>query len=903
MNIRTNIFASLCIIGCMGTSAHNRTLPEAGYAEALSKPKQTTSTTYTQHIEKATTFKVTKKTASPRETVNFNREWKYARGDFQYAESPSMRDDTWESIGLPHSFSMPYFMSKDFYTGYGWYRKYFTLSSVDLKKKLFLEFDGVFQEVEIYINGKLAGSHIGGYTGFSIDISSYVKEGHNLVAIRVNNLWKPDVAPRAGEHVFSGGIYRNVRLVKKEPVYIAWYGTSITTPDLEANGGKSAIVHISTDVCNQTGSVGKFILVTEIKDNNDRLVTRASSTSKIGSGNKAKIKQATRAITNPHLWSPEQPTLYKAVSLLYKDGQLLDRYETTFGFRWFKWTADKGFFLNGIHRFFKGANVHQDQAGWGDAVTETAMQRDVEMMKEAGFDFIRGSHYPHAPAFTKACDEVGMLFWSEAPFWGIGGFKPDGYWDSSAYPVNAKDTAKFEASALQQLEEMIHIHRNHPSIIAWSMCNEAFFSAPSAMPGVRRLLKRMVTLSHQLDPSRPAAIGGSQRPLGNERIDRIGDIGGYNGDGSTLPDFQNPGIPNVVSEYGSTTADRPGEYAPGWGDLKKDDGWIGRSWRSGQAIWCGFDHGSIAGSSLGKMGIVDYFRIQKRAWYWYRNEYKQIAPPEWAKEGVPAKLKLKASRTSDILADGTDDVLLTVTILDSLNKEISNSPDVTLKLVSGPGEFPTGPSITFSQKSDIRIADGKAAITFRSYYAGTAVIEATSPELQPSRITISFTGAPQYVEGQTPAAAERPYTRYVCNKQTTVIQTFGCNNPTFASSQRAQHTAGLAADGNTSTWWEATSDDQSPSWILDTEKALALEQIKLQFPREYNYRYVVEVSDDRNAWVTVLDKRNNTANELKEEILFTGQQEKPYGRFIRIRFVAGTYTALAEVEVSGIVRQ
>ena len=101
------------------------------------------------------------------------------------------------------------------------------------------------------------------------------------------------------------------------------------------------------------------------------------------------------------------------------------------------------------------------------------------------------------------------------------------------------------------------------------MCNEAFFSAPEAMDGVRELLKKMVALSHQLDPTRPAAIGGAQRPLGVGRIDKLGDIGGYNGDGATQPDFLNPGIPGVVSEYGSTTADRPGEYMPGWGDWKR----------------------------------------------------------------------------------------------------------------------------------------------------------------------------------------------------------------------------------------------------------------------------------------------------------------------------------------------
>lgn len=154
---------------------------------------------------------------------------------------------------------------------------------------------------------------------------------------------------------------------------------------------------------------------------------------------------------------------------------------------------------------------------------------------------------------------------------------------------------------------------------------------------MRKLLEETVKLSKQLDPTRPAAVGGAQRPLGEKRIDKLGDIAGYNGDGSYIPEFQQPGMPTVVSEYGSTTADRPGEYDPGWGDLAKNNAQNGFPWRSGQAIWCAFDHGSIAGSALGKMGIIDYFRIPKRAWYWYRNAYRGITPPEWPqKEHLPA---------------------------------------------------------------------------------------------------------------------------------------------------------------------------------------------------------------------------------------------------------------------------
>ena len=540
---------------------------------------------------------------SPRQTINFNRGWKYCQGDFDHAARPGFDDSEWEKIGLPHSFSTPYFMSKDFYVGYGWYRKAFPVKKEILGKKSFLEFDGVFQEAEIFVNGHLAGTHKGGYTGFSIDISAYLKEGKNLVAVRVNNCWRPDLAPRAGEHVFSGGIYRNVRLVIKSPTYIDWYGTWVTTPDLAENKGKSGSVHIRTDVCNASGKTDTYRLLTTVVDAQGKEVSSVSTSQVLPDNATYTFEQQTKEIQAPQLWHPNHPALYKVISSLYHGQELIDRYETAFGFRWFEWTADRGFFLNGEHLYFKGANVHQDHAGWGDAVTETGMRRDIRLVKEAGFDLIRGSHYPHSPAFSQACDEIGMLFWAENAFWGIGGHKGDGYWNASAYPVNESDRAEFENSVKAQLKELIHIHRNHPSIIVWSMSNEPFFTAPETINPMRKLLEETVKLSKQLDPTRPAAVGGAQRPLGEKRIDKLGDIAGYNGDGSYIPEFQQPGMPTVVSEYGSTTADRPGEYDPGWGDLAKNNAQNGFPWRSGQAIWCassitsGFP--SVPGTGIG----------------------------------------------------------------------------------------------------------------------------------------------------------------------------------------------------------------------------------------------------------------------------------------------------------------
>lgn len=833
-----------------------------------------------------------------REVVNLNREWTYQRGDFPGAERAAYDDSRWEHIGLPHSFSIPYFMSSEFYTGYGWYRKTLPLSREDLRKELYLEFDGVFQEAEIYVNGSLAGTHRGGYTGFSVRVTPFARQGDNQVAVRVNNLWRPDLAPRGGEHVFSGGIYRNVRLVKKHPVHIDWYGTWITTPTLAANQGRSSMVRVRTEVVNESGKADSYTLRSKVMDSHGQVLSVQETTQEVNPGQPVTFDQTTEELAGVALWSPAHPRLYTLVSELYHDEELIDQEENTFGFRWFEWTADRGFFLNGEHYYFHGANVHQDQAGWGDAVTEEAMRRDVRMIKEAGFDIIRGSHYPHAPAFAKACDQEGMLFWSETAFWATAGPKVDGSWTASAYPVRAQDIEEFERTAVQQLTDMIRINRNSPSIVVWSVSNEPFFTDDSTLPAVRNLLKKLVDTAHRLDPTRPAAVGGAQRPLGEGRIDLIGDVAGYNGDGANIPDFQQPGIPSVVTEYGSTLADRPGEYIPGWGDLARDEGWKGRPWRSGQIIWCGFDHGSIFGPNMAKLGIIDYFRLPKRSWYWYRNEYAHKAPPQWPVEGDPAKLRLEASKTRDIKADGTDDVQLIVTVLDRTGRELSNSPQVRMRVVSGPGEFPTGRSIDFAADSDIRIMDGKAAIAFRSYYAGKTIVEASSPGLGSALLELEFTGAPAYQPGKSWQTESRPYVRYHKDMEREAQQRYGKDSPTFATSSAQRHSAGYAADGDAATWWQPTAEDQRPSLSLDMERTLDVTRIQATFPRQAVGPCVVEVSTDQAQWSKVAEI-DHPAGQWRLDL------ERPVrARFVRFSFAAPTTSrvpALAEIEVLGTI--
>lgn len=223
-------------------------------------------------------------------------------------------------------------------------------------------------------------------------------------------------------------------------------------------------------------------------------------------------------------------------------------------------------------------------------------------------------------------------------------------------------------------------------------------------------------------------------------------------------------MPNLVSEYGSVSSVRPGSYEPGWANLTVSNGMPAQpAWRSGVAKWCIFDHGTQDDASYGIMGVVDYFRIPKRSYYWYRNAYARVPPPTWPTSGTPAGLKLTTSTTTLAAVDGTQDAWLLVTVVDSSGKPLSNTVAVTLTITSGPGEFPTGTSITFTPgkgkpANDIAIIDGQAAIEFRTYYSGTSVITASSPGLTSDSVTITAQGEPAYVQGVTPPADTRPYT-------------------------------------------------------------------------------------------------------------------------------------------------
>ena len=190
------------------------------------------------------------RTGGRRQNLNFNRQWRFQLGDPAGADTAGLDDGAWHEVGLPHSFSLPYFTSPQFYVGYGWYRKPLIVPTAWEGKRVNLEFDGAFQVAELFVNGRHVGEHRGGYAGFTFDITDFVHTGRNLVAVRVNNFWDPQLAPRAGEHTFSGGLYRNVRLVVTAPLHVAWYGTQVTTPHVSKESGA---VNVKTEVVNDAG--------------------------------------------------------------------------------------------------------------------------------------------------------------------------------------------------------------------------------------------------------------------------------------------------------------------------------------------------------------------------------------------------------------------------------------------------------------------------------------------------------------------------------------------------------------------------------------------------------------------------------------------------------------------------
>lgn len=907
--------------------------------------------------------KYTAKSAD-RHKININREWKFTLGewgDFDRADinksAPSFNDAAWQNIGLPHSFSEPYYMDVNVFMGHGWYRKHINIDPNWVGKRISLEFEGVYRTTELFVNGIKVGLHNSGYTGFTFDITEFVHSGDNVIAVRVNNLWNPGVAPRAGDHQFSGGIYRDAYLVVKNPVHVTWYGTFISTPLSETTPKRKPAsgsyninmnVNVKTEIKNDSGTDKSVTINTYVidKNNENKIIARMQNVQLIKEDLKCSYDQMSDLINSPHLWHVDDPYLYKVYTEVYDDTTLVDIYETNFGFRWYEFCKDQGFFINGEHLFLRGANVHQDIAGWGDAAPNEAIYRDVLMIKEAGMNFIRGSHYPHDPMFAEACDELGLLFMSELNYWGQpGGSQTDtissyssSNYETGAYPptygvadaIVTKRTriqAAFEQSCIEQLKAMIRIFRNNPSICLWSVGNEAFFTDPSSENEARQLITKLVSVARADDPTRHAGMGGTQRSNHDVLIDydngiattKAADyqeqyVAGYNGDGAkvcspaTAETSIGIGVANLISEYSSSRDIRPGKaYDPRFGDVGSSNGsYDAPEWRSGIALWCAYHHGTRAGAAYAEMGMIDYNRLPLKPYYWYRynwlgqdtqgyNEpYYGITPPEqgraepeWPKPGNPVAIKLSLGPGSNkiIKNDGTSDTQIVITLIDASGKRVSADNTVTLS-VDGPGMLPSYDRKTISRPV-LDMIDGMGAVNFRSYYAGNAKITATAVGLKSDSLTLTITGNPEdsIFEPDMTIPKRSLIDTEVKPLPETGSRNLAINKPTGSSSFVEGHTSDKTVDLDPNSYWKANTNNANEYCQLDLEGTYFIERLKYFFHTVAVYQYKIESSEDEQSWSLVSDHTANNTKQQSFELVIDP---------ISARYVRITYTGVPE---------
>ena len=814
---------------------------------------------------------------------------------------------------------------------------------LDSGRRVSIEFEGSFIETEVFVNGQAVGTHLGGYTGFEFDITDALTAGENTIAVRVNNKWRADQTPRIGDHQFSGGIYRDVYLNVTDGVHVTWYGTSVTTPALNNPGfdedrdgdgvadwdyenidetaylpaeviqenidNHRSDVAVSTEVKNETQAPMDVVVRHVVVDAADGTATGTfdSEAVTVAPGEMVSIPAQSEMLQDIKLWSPESPNLYRVETTIYDaaSGEVMDTYTSPLGFRWAQFLTD-GFYLNGEKVFLFGANAHQDRAGWGDAGTDAATQRDVAMLKEAGMNFIRGSHYPHDEAFAQACDEQGMLFWSENAFWGMGGYtsapqdsKTLTYtaadWNASAYPDDPKDFEAFNQSCLQGLEEMIRINRNHPSVVVWSMGNETFMEVDSQVSYCKELVNTLRNRAHQLDPTRKAGMGGTQR-WNFDSLD-VCDVAGYNGDGGKFnynPNGSGSGMgqygmtmemPSIASEYGSFTSNRGDgndTYAPHFNEIS--DGNNGHittdANQAGIALWCAFHHGSVGGSGLAQMGFIDYSRLPLKSWYWYRETYTGVAP-EFSQAGTGTRLELTASDDT-ITNDGKTDAQLIVTVRDDEGHWINQSPTVELEVLSGPGVFPTGKTMTLTGGNTMR--DGKGSIDFHSWYSGTTVIRASAPGLEAAEITLTVEDVTGDETGPEPEKFLVEEKSDTAGEKLPDAGTYGGGNfiatrPTGASSGTA--TAPLATDGDPDTAWVAEQAGPNQYWRVFTEAAALIYKVRVEFPQGTLLPYTIETSNDLNGpWTQQVAYTAETVEHRPYEDDLGGV----YASYVRISF-------------------
>ncbi len=539
-----------------------------------------------------------------RSVQNFNSGWKFYKGDVPEGQKSDLDDSQWRLLDLPHDWSIEGPFSKDNFSctaylpgGKGWYRKTFTVPENESGRKVFIYFEGVYNNSEVWLNGNLLGRRPNGYISIQYDLTPFIKFGEkNLLAVKVDHSFYGDSRWYTGS-----GIYRNVKLITEEPVHIKKWGIYCKTPEVTSS---KAILSADIAVINETNHNVNVKVISTLMYGNE---TVAKTTKKITLGSKEEnsVNQVINVI-NPKLWDIDDPNLYSLVTEV-RGRELLDNTVTMVGFRDLKFDPDKGFFLNGKNLKLKGICMHHDAGVLGSAVPEEEIARRLDILKEMGCNAIRTSHNPFSPEFLDLCDSKGFLVIGEAfDEWELPKKKWLAGWNvgtpgKEGYAVNFKEWAK------QDLRDFVLRDRNHPSIIMWSIGNEVDYpndpythpvlnteanpqtwaKFSETLPHANRLgevARELAAEIKDLDKTRPVTAGLASVLMSNETgyADAL-DVAGYNYQESyyAADHIKYPKRPLYGSENGMTL--------DMWNYVADND------YVMGQFLWTGYEYLGEAG--------------------------------------------------------------------------------------------------------------------------------------------------------------------------------------------------------------------------------------------------------------------------------------------------------------------
>jgi hypothetical protein len=405
-----------------------------------------------------------------RQQLLFNADWHFHKGDVPDGEKPAFNDAGWRTLSLPHDFSIEGPFSNEWASGtaylpggIGWYRKTFTLSPAWAGKRLYIYFDGVYKNSEVWLNGHSLGKRPNGFIPFQYELTPYLQPGKNTIAV------KADHTTFADSRWYTGsGIYRNVYLIAANPVHIDQWGVAFSTPTVSKSG---ATANVNVTVMNNTKTNQPVTVQCTLIDNNGKQVATAQKN--VTAITNAPVQAACAfTVANPVLWSIDKPYLYTLRVTVSAAGKKTDEWTDKVGIRSIRFDANKGFFLNEEATKIQGVCVHDDAGVLGVAVPEAVWVRRLRTLKAAGCNALRLSHNPHADYLYKLCDEMGLVVMDEAfDEWEVGKNKWIRGWNNGTPGKDGYNTY-FKEWADRDLADMILRNRNHPSIIMWSIGNE-----------------------------------------------------------------------------------------------------------------------------------------------------------------------------------------------------------------------------------------------------------------------------------------------------------------------------------------------------------------------------------------------------------------------------------------------